>query len=432
MQNQLNARKNMNIFRYLYITLTFLSIPVYAQEVYQTNVQNRLIKSLQVKVAGEMISTPCIELNGGDFIEINFDALNANPTRYAYSIIHCDADWKKSILSPIEYLNGFQGMVIEDFANSMGTTTLYTNYHLQLPNEDIQFKVSGNYAIRVYDEDIPDKTVFTACFSIVESMIDISASVTGNTTIDTYRSHQQVDFTINHKNFPINYPLTDLKLWVYQNNRRDNSVTDLQPMSILDNQLVYANNTNLIFNAGNEYRRMEFLSNRYNGMHVENISFHNPYYHVDLMTDHIRSNQTYLYDQDQNGRFFIRCSDCNDSDTESDYNIVHFSLISEHLFDGNLYLLSDIYHNVLDEKSRMGYNIESGRYEKSELLKQGNYNYMYLFVPNGEKKGLTAQTEGDYFETENEYSIYIYYRPMGEQYDRLIGITTVRNTIKML
>ena len=161
-------------------------------------------------------------------IEVNFDAFNPGFGRYAYNLVHCNADWTQSNLSPIEYMNGFQGSTIEDFANAMGTTVQYTNYRLLFPNDDVQPKVSGNYALQVYNEDDPSQIVFTACFSIFEPMVSVAATVSGNTDIDTNQSHQQVSFAINNKNFPITYPQTDLKIWVYQNNRRDNAVTGLQ------------------------------------------------------------------------------------------------------------------------------------------------------------------------------------------------------------
>ena len=101
---------------------------------------------------------------------------------------------------------------------------------------------------------MPEQIIFTACFSVAEPVVNISASVSGNTDIDTNRNHQQVSFNINNKNFPITYPQTDLKIFVYQDNRRDNAVTDLQPMSILENQISYTYNRDLIFPAGNEFR----------------------------------------------------------------------------------------------------------------------------------------------------------------------------------
>lgn len=403
-----------------------------AQNNFQTNVSNKLIKTLQVKVVDDELALPVIELNNNEQIEISFDALTAGYTRYAYSITHCDADWKQSTLNQMEYMDGFQGLPIEDYNNSMATTTDYTHYSLLLPNQDIQFKLSGNYAVTIYDEDNPSEPVCTACFSLVEPLVSISGEVTGNTLIDINNTHQQVNFAIDHRNLNIPFPQNDLKIRVYQNNRHDNVVTDFAPMTILNNRVVYENVRELIFDAGNEFRRMEFLTHRFNGMRIDHISFHNPYYHVEVMPDYSRMQQPYQYDRDQNGRFFVNCNNCREPRIESDYYIVHFTVPSDLLTNGKVYLLSDMFNYVLDEKSQMDYNRESGHYEKAVLLKQGHYNYQYLFVPNGQTKGLTAPFEGDHYQAENEYNIYVYYRPAGERYDRLVGVYTIQNTMDMI
>ena len=410
-------------------TLIFLMmfISAGAQEVFRTEVYRDDIKSLEIKVLGELISSPYIELNGENPLEITFDALHRSSGRFAYSIYHCNADWKKSDLIPIEYMRGFQDVAIEDFANSISTTTHYTNYKLLFPNEDTQPTISGNYAVQVYEEDTPDKIVFTACFSIVETLIEIDASVSGNTDIDFNKEHQQVEFTINKKDLVITYPQTDLKIFVNQNNNLNDVRTNLQPMSITNRHLQYRHNRDLIFEAGNEYRRIEFLTHRYEGMGVEEIGFYNPYYHITLTQERIRANRAYLYDQDQNGRFFVRCSGCEDPDTEGDYYIVHFSLSSEFLADGDVHIFGDLFNNNINNKSLMKYNPEAGAYEKSVMLKTGNYNYQYLFLENGETKATSRITEGNFFETENEYNIAVYFRPMGTRYDRLIGVRNINN-----
>lgn len=399
----------------------------HAQKVYDTSVNSQRIKNLQVKNAGEFVSNPVISLSGEKQLEINFDALGDGYTRYAYSIVHCNADWTPSFVLPIEYLSGFQGTTVDDFANSMATTTAYSNYRFYLPNEDVQFKLSGNYAVKVYDESEPDNILFTACFYVTESLVSIGTKISGNTDIDVNKHHQQLEFTIDHKNFPIPHPLTDMKIYVYQNDRRDNCVTNLKPSSILQNQIVYSHTRELIFKGGNEYRRMEFLSEKYNGMHVENVQFHNPYYHMTLYPDQKRNQFSYQYDQDQNGRFFTRCSNCSDPDTEADYYIVHFTLAEDEIPGGNVYLNGQFLCNNFNAESRMEYNKDAAQYEKSLLLKAGSYNYQYLFVPEGETIGQTYPIEGDFAETENEYTIAIYYRPIGARYDRLIGFERVQN-----
>jgi hypothetical protein len=399
---------------------------VNAQEAYRTNILRDDIKTLQIRVADEFISTPYIELNGDKQIEINFDALHHVDERFAYSIIHCNADWKKSTLTPIEYMRGFQQVSIDDYATSFNTTTHYANYNLRLPNENVQLLVSGNYVVRVFNEDDPDEIALTACFSVVEPLVEIDASVSGNTDIDFNKEHQQVAFTINQKHINIAYPQTDLKLFVYRNNNRNDVRSNLTPTAITNRQLQYRHNRNLIFKAGNEYRRIEFLTHRYSGRGVETTDFYDPYYHVTLYPETKRAGKAYLYEPDQNGRFFVNCSECREPNTEADYYVVHFSLASERMSDGHLYILGDLFHNRLNEDSRMEYNAETGAYEKIALLKSGLYNYQYVFAADGDAQSTFDRTEGDFFETENEYTIIVYYRPMGARFDRLIGYKNIR------
>ena len=419
--------------------ITIALIPVFfagnlsqAQTVYETAVYSNQVKSLRVEVAGELISEPFIELNGKDMLEVNFDVLNQSQGRYTYSIIHCDADWKKSNLSTIEYMDGFQQMPIDDYAQAMTTTTHYANYRLFLPNENIRFKVSGNYVIQVCHEDAPDRILFSARFGVFEPLIQISASVSSNTDISFNQGHQQLSFQLNTQNLRVAYPQSELKIFVSQNNRTDNVVTNLQPTIVTNNRLTYEHIQSLIFDAGNEFRRIEFLTHRFNGMRIERIQYFNPYYHAEVTTDRSRARQTYQYDQDQNGRFFIRCIGCQNPDNEADYYVVHFTYASPLIPNGNIYLSGNMFQNRLDENSRMDYNRETQQYEKSVLLKQGHYNYRYLFVANGETKGQLSVTEGNYFQTENEYTILVYYRPMGGRFDRLTGKTTIRNPLNIL
>jgi hypothetical protein len=400
---------------------------LYAQDVYRTEVLSDRIKSLRINVAGELISAPFLELDGDNALEVSFDVLNHSQGRYVYSIIHCNENWTKSALVPFEYMEGFQGMPVDDYAQAMTTTTHYTNFRLFLPNENVHFKVSGNYVLQVCYEDAPDKVVFTVRFFVYESLIGIQSVVRSNTDISFNTAYQQLDFQIDYRNMHIANPQTDLKVNVYQNNRTDNAITGIQPSLVMDRKLTYDHIPALIFEGGNEYRRIEFLTHRYNGLGIAQIRYFNPYYHADVVIDESRNNRSYLYDEDQNGRFFINCSQCNEPDTEADYYIVHFTCASERIPDGKLYLLGDFVQNRFDANSLMEYNSRTQQYEKAILMKQGYYNYQYVFVPDGEKKGSVQPAEGSYFQTENEYTIVVYYRPMGARFDRLTGISTVRS-----
>ena len=71
----------------------------------------------------------------------------------------------------------------------------------------------------------------------------------------------------------------------------------------------------------------------------------------------------------------------------------------------------------------MQYNPLTQRYEQAVLLKQGQYNYLYT-----NKKGKPlADIEGNFYETRNEYQIFVYYHPFGARYDQLIGFCQQNN-----
>ncbi len=418
--------KNIKIVRYIvFFLLVNISFSCFSKT-YRTEIFNDKIKSLQVISSENWDSPPIIELRGNDFVEIKFDELSHEHKYFTYTISHCNADWTLSNLTSLEFLQGFQNMTIDNYISSFNTTMPYTNYKIFLPNENAQFKISGNYVVEVFPEN-GDKPILSACFSVVEpAKFPFTAKFSSNTDIDFNKSHQQLSFNFNCKSYNIISPQQELKIFILQNNRTDNMVKGIQPSSILNGEYSYYHNRNLIFEAGNEYRRFEMTTTAYRGSGIEELNFHSPFYHVTLFKDEFRSGKSYIYDQDQNGKYLVRCVQGNDYDAESDYFFVHFSLDSPEPLLGRVYIQSEIFNNILDNRSEMIYNRERKVYEKTVLLKQGLYNYIYILKESSTSKGSTAMIEGNYFETENEYLIFIYHRPLGERYDRLIGVKRIK------
>jgi hypothetical protein len=393
---------------------------------FRTEIYSPKIQTLRIRPADDPFGLPIIDLEGGQFIEVSFDELTAQPHRYVYTVTHCNADWNKSQLIAAEYMSGFQQLPIEEYSNSFNTTMDYVNYKIYFPNPDLTLKVSGNYAVHVFSDEDMNSPLLTACFSITEPLVDITnAGVTPNTDIDFNATHQQVSFDINYK-FNTTAPLQEFKVYVQQNNRKDNMAALVQPQLVRDGRLEYTHNKDLIFNAGNEYRRFEMISSRNNGLNIYRTEYHAPYFHVELYPDEIRAKRSYRYDEDINGRFFIRSEDGVDYDYEADYFFVHFSLPREEPYLENIYLLSEIFHNIPDERSQLKYNYERKTYEMSLLLKQGAYNYLYVTKNGNKPQMVTDLIEGNYFQTENEYTVYVYHRPFGGRYDKLVGWRTVR------
>ena len=376
------------------------------------------IKTLQVKVDGQWGVPPVVLLSRGHRVEVSFDDLQAQYERYTYTITHCNADWTESDLLTSEYMTGFGEQRIEHYEPAIGTEMSYCHYWLTLPNEDTSLLVSGNYRINIF-EDGDDEPVAQVCFSVLESRVGVEIEVVANTDIDTYEEHQQVNFAVNHRSYQVSNPVNEFKYIVQQNRRWDNHVEDLRPTLMQVDKLIFNHNRSLIFPAGNEYRRFEILDEYVPTMRVEHMEYDDTYYNATLFTDEQRIN--YLYDEDQNGRYYIRSNNNTDNDTESDYFITHFTLQMPQVPGGDVYLFGDLTNNRMEEAYKMEYNLLDHQYELTTPLKQGSYNYMYMFKREGEEVGLTKPCEGDFHQTENEYYVYVYHRPFGLRYDKLVG-----------
>ena len=396
-----------------------MSMPAEAQQsaIYADN-----IKTLQLKVNGLWGEPPVMNLGGYNRIEISFDDMQHSYVRYVYKLVHCNADWTESDIFDSDYVNGFNEGIIDNYEQSVNTQMLYNHYTLEIPNDEMQPKISGNYKLYVY-VDGEEEPVLQACFSLLEPHVGVSASISANTDIDTYSSHQQVSMIINYANYLVSSPQTEFKPVVYQNRRPDNFICGIMPSYISGRELKYEHNRQLIFDAGNEYRRFEILDPYVPTMHVYEMEFFDPYYHATLYEDAQRRN--YIYDEDQDGRFLIRNDDNINNDTESDYFYTHFKLKMPRIGGGDVYLNGDLTYNQFAPQYKMKYNEIDKAYEIVVPLKQGSYNYQYMFVSDDGSKTSLSPTEGNFHQTENEYTIYVYHRPVGGRYDKLVGFKQI-------
>ncbi|MCD8393670.1 MAG: DUF5103 domain-containing protein [Bacteroidales bacterium] len=407
-----------------WVALAVAALPVWAWAVEDTSTQvfDMRVKSLQVKYEGDALAPAVVTLGGGDRIVVDFDRLGEERDYLRYSLTHCNADWQPSRLVELEYLDGFNEGTVDDYQFSRATTVHYTHYQLAIPNEHMTMKVSGNYLLKVWDETDPDEILFQARFMVTEGGADISGDVLAITDVDHLDKHQQLSLMVDTERAGVADNYNDLIIVITQDGREDNKQVLLHPLRANRTRAYYEHLPQLIFPAGNEYRRFEDYSTYYPGMGVTEIGFYDPYYNFTLATDMPRSEGRYEYDQTQYGRYTIREYNSSESDIDADYGIVHFTLDYPWRDDVDIFIDSDAFQRRFDPESRMVYNRATGLWHRSALLKQGNYNYQYLAVPRGSMRGSTAEIEGDYYNTRNEYVVYVYHRAPGSRYDRLIGV----------
>ena len=381
------------------------------------------VRSLKVCLASNMYIPPVLMMNSDDCLVVNFDYIDYDVHYLRYSVTHCNADWQPSQLVESEYVSGFNYADIDDYAPSEATYVHYYNYQFMLPNADMEFLVSGNYLLSVYEQDNPNTILFQTRFSVCEGKVGVYPQVTSRTDIEYNNRFQQVSFDIRYKPNQIKDPYSEFTCIVSQNSREDNAVTVSRPTMVGVDHVTYEHNRELIFAAGNEFRRFETVNAHNINMGVQSIRYYEPMYNATLMIDEPRNETQYLYDKTQFGRFTIRNAEAfGENALQADYMITHFTLDTYgKLNGGNVWLYGEFLNGYPAAQSIMKYDASSGCYTADLLLKQGAYNYMYLWVPDGTSVGQTSRIEGDHYETVNEYLVKVYDRPMGERYDHFVG-----------
>lgn len=420
-------RRCFDFVRNINVLLLLLLMPSVAEAQF-VHSNTPSVRSLGMTLNGVWGALPVMTLGSDDSMLFSFDEMSHTYHRYFFRVTHCDANWKPSDLHSIDYLGGFNDVLIEDWENSVNTTNLYTRYSFTIPCENVSLLLSGNYRVEVFDDEAEtDVPVALFEFSVVEPKVSVEASVSGDTDRTLNENEQQLSFKVGYSGYSISSPSSDIIPVVYQNRRRDNAVSGIVPTYITGSTLEYVHNDKLIFNAGNEYRRFELTDPNSPSMNVEEVFLHGDEYHALLYIDEkrcSRSNYT-----DENGRYFVNTLEGYGSPIEADYVYVHFALEAPFRTGGSYYLLGDLCNNEFSQFSKLDYDANEGYYHTTQLLKLGLYNYQYVWLPDNASTGETAHSEGDFFNTENEYLIYIYHREFGARYDKLIGISSIRSCL---
>jgi hypothetical protein len=411
------------------IILIFLFIigESYAQT--RVRVFNEQIRTLRVERKALLLDNG---LNDGadpdNTLHISFDEMSHDVHFYTYTVRHMTADFtsESDILSG-EYLRGFTTRDISNYEHSLNTSREYTHYWFDFPNEDMALTKSGNYRLSIYEDGNPDKKVAEVDLCVVEPMVKMAVNVRNNTDIELSGRYQQVDIDVNTVGMDIRDP-KEMRVLVTQNNRTDNSVMLTQPTFVESNRLRYINNKALIFEGGNEYHHFDAFSCFYAGTGIDRVYHEMGDYHALLFRDEVTRGE-YIHQFDSDGRFVVNAERTSDDDTEAEYMWVYWSLQAEQpWFDGSLYIGGDIFGNELTLRNRMQYDNDAKCYWLTALVKQGGYDYQYWFVPKEAKEKTTTQrVDGSYWQTENEYAAYVYWRPFGSRYDRLVGVSVVNS-----
>jgi len=417
------SSKTYKVF-FLVLILLPLSSMAQAYEVHPPH----YIQTIEFKGNTPQSQLPIINL--GNTLTLSFDDLQADEKNYYYRIQHYNFDWTPSDISKNEYLDGFDESRIKNYSNSYNTLQSYSHYELQIPNDDIKgIKRSGNYILEILDRDF--NVVFSRKFMIAERLTSVEVQIRRSRDLAKINELQVVQFSIKSPDFTITNPKEAVKVSILQNSNIYSAIDNLEPQYTVGNELIYRYDIESSFPAGNEYLYFDSKDIRATANGIRRVELSDVYEHY-LYTDRTRKNRPYTHNPDINGNFVIRNIDAANPAIESEYVRTHFALRhDENIGRKEIHLYGNFNNYTIDNSTYMAYNSETGLYENSRLFKQGFYNYKYVTIDDNGYIDESA-IDGDFWQTENDYTILVYYREVGARYDRIIGVgqgnsTTITN-----
>jgi len=414
------------------LLLLLITIKTTAQQtmVYEDKVYRNEIKSVQLYPVGKESSFPLINLRGNDQLLLSFDDLVSRSKTYSYTIEHCDAEWNPSHLSPTEYLQGFTEDRISEYRYSSGTRQKYVHYELIFPNQSITPKIAGNYLLKVYEESDPSNPIITRRFYVLNSKAGIAADITVSPNTPSRETNQKINFQLDYNGLNVQNPYSDIRAFIMQNARPETGIMNSRPAFIRGTQLIYNDVNTNDFRGGNEFRHVDMRSLRLNSDRVGKMS-HDTANTIALLTDHPRERTDYTFQYDSNGKYFIFNQEGRDSRTDGDYAHVYFTLATNKTDkDGAAYLVGQFNNYQLNADSKMDFDKLSNRFYTNQFLKQGVYDFEYVWIDATTGKPDDTILEGSHFETENDYQVLVYYRPVGARWDELVGFRLLNTGAK--
>jgi hypothetical protein len=412
---------------FLLVISLFINDLIYADELkaidytYHQEVKTVLLYPASITAPNVPLPPPVIAMNDPFPLLLEFDKFGSEVERFAVKIISCDADWAISQLSPVEYLDDYNEFYIRDREFSMNTKVRFVHYKFIVP----RVKVSGNYLLKVYEENNEENILFTRRFMVHENGAIISSSLATVVGVEEAFRNQQIEFSVGYTDYQVFNPQEQIKVVLRQNFRWDRQITNLKPtfISDFDKRLDYKHfNFENMFKGGNEFRMFDLRNLIARNLNVEFMEYNPSLNHAILYTDKTRNGWAYskIMD-DMNGRFFIQNLLMPNAGTDGDYINVTFRLKTESEESGGVYVAGGFSDWQLTEDYRMSYIADKQEYQKTILLKQGFYNYQYSFTKNYSTERDDVYFEGTHSRTENNYEIFVYFRPLGFRTDLLIG-----------
>ena len=371
------------------------------------------------------LNPPVVSLDEQVALQLEFDDLTASYRSFRARLIHCNADWQRSVLNDIEFTYEYNDNPITEYQTSINTKIPYFHYRFTLP----RVKLPGNYLLVVYDERNRNNIIFTRRFMTYQNRVTVAAGVRFSSAPDRQFTDQQIELTINYKGYQVISPQDDFKVVIRQNYRDDRAIRGLRPTNVqafdqvLEYRLFDLSNT---MPGGNEFRFFDTRTVLSRANYIDRIDRPADRNIAYVQVDQPRSLGAYIQSDDFNGQYVIDHRETGTGATNADYVEMIFTLKTPEVPGVDVFVNGAFNFWQLTDRNRMTFDSILGAYRASVLLKQGVYNYDYLVQTTGPQPKRDEQyIEGSSSSTENDYEVFVYHRPPASRADQLVAYRRV-------
>lgn len=378
------------------------------------------VRTIQVYRTGNETSTPLIRLGSGETITVSFDMLTSNSRPLTAYFYHANRDWKRD-LTPAEYLTTFQREDLLDYSISRVTDVAYTHYTYRFPTQGIDFRISGNYIVRITEQGMEDEVLFERPFFVSEQAMALNIRL--DNVLIAGRGYTSIQPTVQFTPPTTHANAFDYGVCFVRNDRYQMARCSARTaLAVLPDIAFYLEPEDSFQLTPASYF-LDLSEIRVGGrIESTDLSIQPPV--VAVAPDYARFPGTGLAPF-LNGQTVVDAVVRNvvDPEVSAEYAQVFFRFVplGEVRASGRVVLTGSFNNWVFDEENMMDWNAEEGWYEGAVLLKQGHYEYHYLF----DDPRLQEAATGAPPQFRNLYTTFVYLADVLLQSDRLLSATGI-------
>jgi hypothetical protein len=390
-------------------------------EIFSRVVDYDRIHSVQLHPDKSETALPVVEMNSGMKLRLAFDLVEEQARPLTVYFYHADRNWERD-LTASEYLTSFNQDEILDYRASGATVIPYVHYEYSFPNRSLDFKLSGNYILRVSEQGRENEALFERSFFVTEQSTPIEMRL-DQVMVAGMRS-TSVQPSVLFSAPDANSSVFDYSVCFIRNSEigERRCVTrpslDVQP----DMSFYLQPDDSFGPQAANFFID---LSEMRTGGRIERVNQQPIPWRIEIAPDYARFSGTQLAPF-LNGQSVIRSA--NRYLTEPDYSSEYVNAVFKYItpdggpIDGSLVIVGSFTNWESNPDNTLRWNELNGWYETRILLKQGRYEYAYL----SDNLALHRAKNNGLPQIGNRFTSFVYYHDLFAQTDRLLAVQGIK------